>query len=90
MSLNYLPKSTSKYVLDQGPSSDLCAESLDQRGAARNTHIICDRGAVERRQMTAIDDLLNKNKTTILLNFRCLSRIFTYSNLERHLQKLRE
>ena len=58
---NYPPKLTSKYVLDKAASGELCPEVLDQRGAPRNANMSCERGAVERRQLLAADDLRLKN-----------------------------
>lgn len=58
---NYLPRLTSKYVLDKAASGELCPEVLDQRGAPRNANMTCERGAVERRQLLAAEDLRIKN-----------------------------
>ncbi|HEX5360837.1 MAG TPA: CSLREA domain-containing protein [Fluviicoccus sp.] len=57
--LNYLPKLTSKYVLDQPNAS--CLET-DQRGVVRVDFSLCDVGSVERKQLTAISDVNIVNK----------------------------
>lgn len=62
ISENYLPRLTSQYILDKGLGRESCIDALDQRGAYRNSYLQCDRGAVERKQLTAITDLNNKNK----------------------------
>ena len=57
---NYLPKTTSTYILNKGPVSDNCLGNVDQRGSIRDT-LVCDRGATERRVLTAVEDADAKN-----------------------------
>lgn len=51
----YLPKLTSAHVLNQGQALESC-EPADQRGVARNSGTACDAGALERRQLTTVED----------------------------------
>ncbi|RZU45321.1 putative secreted protein/CSLREA domain-containing protein [Fluviicoccus keumensis] len=60
LSKNFLPLTTSKYVIDTIAG---CQESSDQRGALRAPFIKCDRGAVERKQLTAVDEPNSTNKS---------------------------
>lgn len=60
----YLPKTTSKYILDKGGA---CIDRVDQRASTYSDAIICDLGSVERRIAMAVvnrDSVITNNKTT--------------------------
>jgi len=59
----YLPLPGSLYVLNKGQALDAC-ESADQRGVSRKSGTACDAGAIERRELTTIEDEgSNREKT---------------------------
>lgn len=51
----YMPLPGSLYVLNKGQPLASC-ESEDQRGISRTSGTACDAGAVERRELTTVDD----------------------------------
>lgn len=51
----YLPKASSLFVLNQGGIFDNCP-AVDQRGLVRKSGNACDKGALERMEITANDD----------------------------------
>ncbi|PTQ89298.1 CSLREA domain-containing protein [Agitococcus lubricus] len=77
MTQTYLPKLTSKYILDKAPTE--CTQRIDQRDSNTSfaVNIKCDIGSVERRIATAIYD---KNLT--FTNEKSLDRIIELNVLE--------
>lgn len=51
----YMPLPGSLYVLNKGQALAAC-EAEDQRGVSRTSGTACDAGAVERRELTTVDD----------------------------------
>lgn len=51
----YMPLAASLYVLNKGQVTESC-EPEDQRGVSRKSGTACDTGAVERRELTTVDD----------------------------------
>lgn len=51
----YMPLQGSLYVLNKGQALAAC-EAEDQRGVTRTSGTACDAGAVERRELTTVDD----------------------------------
>lgn len=58
----YMPLPGSLYVLNKGQALASC-ESEDQRGISRTSGTACDAGAVERRELTTVDDEGTNRKT---------------------------
>ncbi len=70
----YLPKTTSKYVLDKGGA---CVERIDQRSSSYPDQITCDLGAVERRVAMAVVD-----RDSVITNTKSNDRAIELSVLD--------